>query len=191
MGKTVRWPEEHVTYLRKLVAAGVGDAVMADALNTAFGTRYTRNGIIGKRHRLKLYAPKQRDRAPVMPPPPNPRLLVEPDPKPRLRRQHRAKPAKNATPAKRLKTWQAPRPELRAVPVKPLEGGPHVAGIPLILREPHQCGWPVDDGGPHLFCGMPKAASDPNYCPYHRRLATRKVRMSPPQNRDSRTMISA
>jgi hypothetical protein len=64
------------------------------------------------------------------------------------------------------------RPRARAQQTKPgTPGEPHVAGIPLGPRKMHQCGWPINDGGPFLFCGMPKTY-DPTYCDYHRWLAT-------------------
>lgn len=147
------WPPAHERHLRQLLAKKLGDAAIAHELNAYFGTAYTRNSIIGKRGRLKIAAPEGRKRAPSQ-------------------RGKRVLP-RGVQPA--------PRPPVPPLPPQPAQltkpgtpGGPHVAGMPLKLRQMHQCGWPLNDGGPFLFCGAPKAEFDPTYCPYHRWLATPK-----------------
>jgi GcrA cell cycle regulator len=157
-------------HLRQLIVRGLGDAAIASALNAYFGTAYTRNSIIGKRARLKIPAPEGRKKTlpqqtkRVLPrgvqPAPIGRPPITPPPKPV------PKPVKIAGPPARP---SPPRPAQQTKPWMP--GGPHVAGMPLILRKMHQCGWPINDGGPFLFCGMPKTY-DPTYCDYHRWLAT-------------------
>lgn len=46
-------------------------------------------------------------------------------------------------------------------------------GFTLWQLENHQCKWPINDGGPFLFCGEVKAGK--NYCENH---AQRSVRMA-------------
>lgn len=52
-------------------------------------------------------------------------------------------------------------------------GAPHVAGIPMwddvrgrSMLTQHRCTWPLNDGGPFLFCGEAKQPGRP-YCAYH------------------------
>lgn len=45
-------------------------------------------------------------------------------------------------------------------------GAPHVAGIDLMMLTDCRCKWPLNDGGPFLFCGEAKQPGRP-YCAYH------------------------
>jgi hypothetical protein len=45
-------------------------------------------------------------------------------------------------------------------------GAPHVAGIDLMMLTECRCKWPINDGGPFLFCGMKKQPDRP-YCAFH------------------------
>lgn len=49
-------------------------------------------------------------------------------------------------------------------------GGPHVAGIPLMMLERHHCRWVVNDpergSASHLFCGD-RAELGKSWCKYH------------------------
>jgi len=45
-------------------------------------------------------------------------------------------------------------------------GAPHVAGVDLMLLTEHRCKWPINDGGPFLFCGEAKKSDRP-YCAFH------------------------
>lgn len=55
-------------------------------------------------------------------------------------------------------------------PLPAITGGPHVAGVTLMMLERHHCRWPVNDPEPgeaaHLFCGMRKQAGS-SYCEHH------------------------
>ena len=56
---------------------------------------------------------------------------------------------------------------LDAVPDTPgLFGAPQVAGMPLIMLTDCRCKWPLNDGGPFLFCGEAKQPGRP-YCAFH------------------------
>lgn len=48
------WPDEHQTMLRQLWDDGVKGQKIADAINRAFGTAYTKNAVIGQKHRLGM-----------------------------------------------------------------------------------------------------------------------------------------
>lgn len=43
---------------------------------------------------------------------------------------------------------------------------PHVAGIPLMMLDGCRCKWPINDGGPFLFCGEEAKENRP-YCAFH------------------------
>lgn len=43
---------------------------------------------------------------------------------------------------------------------------PHVVGVPLLMLTDCRCKWPINDGGPFLFCGEAKQPDRP-YCAYH------------------------
>ena len=45
-------------------------------------------------------------------------------------------------------------------------GAPHVAGIDLMMLTECRCKWPLNDGGPFLFCGEVKRSDRP-YCAFH------------------------
>jgi len=156
MGKTARWPVSHEKRLRELVAGGIGDTAIARVLNHLFGTKHTKDSVIGKRHRLKLKIPKER----------------QPEEKRTAKRvlPHGHRPQRIEKPTVKLLPKKA-----RKIASVICEGGPHVPGIPLISRARHQCGWPLNEGGPYLFCGMPRAEGFP-YCQYHAWLSQRPAR---------------
>lgn len=43
---------------------------------------------------------------------------------------------------------------------------PHVAGVNLTMLTEHRCKWPINGGGPFLFCGEAKQSGRP-YCAFH------------------------
>lgn len=45
-------------------------------------------------------------------------------------------------------------------------GAPQVAGVSLMMLTEHRCKWPINDGGPFLFCGEAKQTGRP-YCAFH------------------------
>ena len=52
-----------------------------------------------------------------------------------------------------------------------------VGSVTLLERGPDQCCFPVNDGGPFLFCGAPKKAGSP-YCKRHYKLMYRPASTS-------------
>lgn len=56
-------------------------------------------------------------------------------------------------------------------PPPPVPAGPAPLNKLLEELEWGNCKWPVNDGGPFLFCGRPSTGS---YCPYHQKLNVRE-----------------
>lgn len=174
MAKSSPWTPEVIAHLLRLDAVAASDPkitfkVMADRINEAFGTSFTRNSVAGRIRDCKLGGgygpagrqPRQAGQKPVEPQQaapapqqqPKKRKLVPPAPKPPLE-PAAVKPSKPALPA----PWLPPQEPPRSV---------HVT---LIERGAGQCCWPVNDGGPFLYCGAakrrPKNADDDRYLGY-------------------------
>lgn len=52
-------------------------------------------------------------------------------------------------------------------------GSPQTAGIPMLMLTAGRCKWPINDGGPFLFCGEAKKSDRP-YCAFHNMAALGK-----------------
>lgn len=142
-----KWEPEHDDLLRKLNREGKSANDVAVIL-TAMGIPKTRNAVIARAHRLEDmsgYGSKY--------------LREPPKPKKRVLRDQSAAPSKPS----RLKIqkphwvrpWQKPKAESALRSEHPT----------LLEREPGQCCWPINDGGPFRFCG--KEAIDKPYCAEH------------------------
>jgi GcrA cell cycle regulator len=59
------WAPEHSQALCEEIARGASYEEAVDAINTKFGTAYTRNAAIGRGKRMGLAAPRRPDEAPV------------------------------------------------------------------------------------------------------------------------------
>lgn len=163
------WTPDVIAALLRLDAMAENDrkisyGVMAAQLNETFGTTFNRNAIAGRIRVLRLGTWNQtsgmtaRRIAKTSDPEPEP-----PAPKPVAPKPVAPKPAPILVASKRSalpKPWLPPQEPLQSTPVT------------LIDREPWQCRWPMNDGGPFLFCGARKGDYDPNYCPHHRCMAT-------------------
>lgn len=157
------WPYEHTTYLQELDKLGIRCREMMNRLNKRFGTAYTKDAIIGKRGRLGLHVSKKTQEE---------RKAAEAEAK-----SHQKAKRAALSPAKPIQA--APAPKKKAKPKVPpkkhrrrtvvMVDEPHVVGIPLLLRKAGQCGWPINDGKPFLFCGM---QTEERYCRHHRQRAT-------------------
>lgn len=156
------WSKEQIETLRVLFVAGDDDVAIAAKMARMFSCEFSRNKVIGKRLRLGLYREGAFSPAPKTSKPAKTKGLVP--------------PAKPNTPPPVTLPVPAPAPSLKGpiaptpLPAKPL-GAPHTVPLPLLRRRTHQCGWPINDGGPFLFCAQPKAPGERNYCHYHQRLA--------------------
>jgi GcrA cell cycle regulator len=62
------WVPEHSQALREYVAKGMSHSEIADAINSRFGSAYSRNAAIGRGRRIGLTAPDRPEDAPKRPP---------------------------------------------------------------------------------------------------------------------------
>jgi GcrA cell cycle regulator len=143
------WTTERDELLKQLWADGYSASLIADKL--ANGHKLTRCAVIGRAHRLKL--PARKDKKPL---------------------QHKPYRRANGKPRRRPQPKPAPPPPQpsRLRPVAPVPNPstepPAMRKLPLLELKPKQCRWPL---GPlyevaHLFC-----AADTHdgavYCPHH------------------------
>ena len=153
------WPEAQTELLKTLWAEGKSGTEIAAAIADQFGTRLSRNSVIGKVHRLKL--------------PERPRSVT------RAQRQSGQRAAKRLTkpkPAKRVTLPPLPinRPEIAADAPPPRAAAfmalPGTTPTPLVdLAARGECRWPIGEN-PTLFCGC---AADGLYCATHTAMAYR------------------
>lgn len=144
------WSGERVQKLRDLWNAGFSASQIAARLGGV-----SRNGVIGKAHRIGLAKHK---------------LAYDSD-KPRVPKE---RPERIFRP-KTVKAAAAPPPPKPPKPVKvaPVAPAP-VMSVPkpkafmktLLQLECDECKWPMNDGGPFLFCGHQQHAGGA-YCEYH------------------------
>jgi hypothetical protein len=109
--------------------------------------RNSRSGILARVKRLGLVRPK-------------PDKAAETE-KPRVER--RPSHPRNMI---RFGALSIPKSDVPMPKLPPIEApaGDHVT---LADRRADQCGWPVNDGGPFLYCSAPKAAGHKRYCDHH------------------------
>src|SRR5260370_260848 len=99
------WAPEHSQALREYLAKGMSYSEIADAINSRFGTAYTRNATIGRGRRIGLAAPDRPKDEPKRPPKAKaPRLKTPRLKAPRLkapspRKLHKQHPAESSPPA--------------------------------------------------------------------------------------------
>jgi GcrA cell cycle regulator len=62
------WVPEHSQALREYLAKGMSYSEIADAINSRFGSAYSRNAAIGRGRRIGLAAPDRPEDAPKRPP---------------------------------------------------------------------------------------------------------------------------
>lgn len=136
------WPPEHDNFLRERFEAGDSFSKIAAALWQRFAVTRTRNGCIGRAHRLGL---KDDGRRPTRTAPRN------------------KTPASRATSGARFSPSIAPEPFIcqEAEDIDPL----HVSVLDLA---PGACKFPYGDG-PITFCGHAVLAG--SYCEAHHRIA--------------------
>lgn len=138
------WSDERVEKLRNLWNGGLSASQIAARLGGV-----SRNGVIGKAHRIGLAkhalaydhdqprVPKERPERIIRP------KTVKPAPPP--------KPVNVAPPAPQP-VFSVPKPK---------------AFMKTLLQlECDECKWPMNDGGPFLFCGHPQHPGGP-WCEYH------------------------
>jgi GcrA cell cycle regulator len=162
------WPDKRVTMLMELYAAGESASKIANALNTAFGTAYSRNAVIGKAHRLGLLPRREAHRVKTI----------------REGKPHEPRPARSGMSFVfgRL-PWRPPQPSQLPPPPQATGDGdyPYRCGLHDLTNE--TCRWPVGNPGTpdFFFCGEPSAnlAARFPYCGRHERLAWDRPRRHP------------
>jgi GcrA cell cycle regulator len=139
------WSADRDEALKQLWAQGYSAALIADKL--ANGSKLTRCAVIGRAHRLKL--PARRDKQPLERKPY--RANGKPPKAPRRRPQPPPPPPRPATPA----------------PI-PSTDPPAMRRLRLAQLEPHHCRWPLGElmDVAHLFCATDTCDGDV-YCPHH------------------------
>lgn len=150
------WAPEHSEALRELVTRGMSYSEAVHAINTRFGTAYSRNAAISRSKRMGLSAPARPAR-------PKPVLRAKKFPKTALRtsREHRADDAT-------AKPSPPDRPEpvqLRCVGIQPRL-------LSLVELEADDCRYPYGgdkEGEVIAFCGHPRLPGT-SYCASHFRL---------------------
>jgi GcrA cell cycle regulator len=143
------WPAAATDCLREYWERGLSASQCTRAINEEFGTRFSRNAVIGKAYRLGL-AKRGRGYRP-------PQAAAPMPSRPKRRLSNPAGPA------------LAKPPAVASVASEPL---PQAVTLAELL--PHHCRWPFGD--PRLpgfrFCGARRADHLP-YCVIHARLAYR------------------
>lgn len=161
------WTEARVEQLKQLWWQG---GLSASQIANVMGGGLTRNGVIGKIHRLKL-AGRSR---------PQPQKLL-PGPA-----AVRTKKGGGVSKAVRDSTVGAKPMRFGAGHLSdgPMEADasllsgpawealPHSSPVSVLERTKDQCAWPIGESMPYRFCGCPVVADGKPYCPTHARRAS-------------------
>lgn len=170
--QSTNWAPEHSQALREYLAKGMSYSEIADAINSRFGTAYTRCATIGRGRRLGLPAPGRPEDGPRRPPKAKtPRLKT-----PRLKAPRSKAPRLEAPSPQQLHErcsaeLSPPSPpslELtEAVALRCVGITPRL--LSLVELEPGDCRYPYGgdkDGEAISFCGHPRLAGS-SYCAPH------------------------
>lgn len=158
------WASEHSDALREHLAKGLSFSAVVKAINSRFGTTYSRSAALGRARRMGLTGDDR----------PKPWLEARP---PNLQLVGEVRSAESRAPAFH---WPAPvseraRPEkLRCVDVQPRH-------LTLIELERNDCRYPYggdEEGKAITFCGHP-SQPDSSYCTPHFHLSRNPI--EPPE----------
>jgi hypothetical protein len=157
------WPATHLTELKRLLElnADMSTSELATALNKAFAeASYTREAVIGKIHRAKLF---------------NPRAGVMHRTDAKKMASERASPAYRSANTRAIKLRAAKAMaekkavELPSKPLPDISAPTSVTNRPVSELEDGQCKWPVSEG---IGCGARTDDKRKPYCEHHRQLGT-------------------
>lgn len=151
-GPNKNWTEWRVDLLTKYHADGLSDTLITDQINHDTGSCFTRNAIIGKRHRIGLPCRMSQLTA---------QGIFHPRPPRRSREQGQAN---------RRAREHINGQKFACVPVPEMPSPDHL-GIALNDLKPTHCRFPRGDG-PFTFCGH-KVKPDSPYCEFHHHLCRR------------------
>jgi GcrA cell cycle regulator len=157
--QATNWAPEHSDALRECLAKGMSYSKAAEAINTKFGTAYTRNAAIGRGKRMGLAGPETPEESNRVP-----RAASA-----RRRQDLRARRRTETVKPKPVR----PRPVLEpAEPVKLRCVGIEPRLLCLVDLEAGDCRYPYGgdkDGEAITFCGHPRRAGS-SYCTPHHHL---------------------
>lgn len=151
------WTDDRIELLKAIYETG-SDGWLAEEINKRTGSDFTRNSIIGKRERLKLFRSKDYDG-----------IYHRIDSKPG--RQKNTGESRRGKHSKRVF-----RSDFRSGPKMPadLKGleniekalpPPQFLGLTLFYLKDDQCRYPRGAQAPFLYCGQP-TKEDSSYCAY-------------------------
>lgn len=163
-----KWPEDMTDMMKKHWETGLSASQSAAIINAKFGTRQTRNSIIGKRHRMGLK--RDADLRWFN----RPKKIVT-DATARLKRAERlaAMKATKERDAEIARLKQAARSEMEMQKLRPIELlSVHTRDAVLGLKR-NSCRFPVGVvGAPDFhFCCLPQVEGS-SYCADHRAICT-------------------
>lgn len=146
----LRWNAERIALLQKLVSERKSAAVIVEELRTQTGMKFTRNGVLGKIHRLKLHMEKK------------------PDIRKKPERRKKATPARTAP-------FQPPIPIIgtpaNVLPMHGITVPTESMGLTIVELEHGQCRWPTTpiNAVKTLFCGHP-VMEGRSWCVHHAKI---------------------
>jgi hypothetical protein len=151
-----KWTAEQDQWLREHVLNRASSTEIALAFTKTFGLIKTRNAIIGRCHRMGLNLGAARPSSGCHGP------TFAREVKNRM---------KNLKPT--MPTFAARNPQPPPMPAEPMRAQPKLTIAPknltLMQLTNQTCRWPMNEGGPYLFCGLETMISSP-YCVQHTRL---------------------
>ena len=174
--QSTTWAPEHSQALREYLAKGMSYSEIADAINSRFGTAYTRSATIGRGRRLGLAAPDRPEDGPKRPPKAKtPRLRAPKLKTPRSKAPRLKAPRLDAKLAVAARTASGRIEPVAAAALERSEAvklrcvGITPRLLSLVELEPGDCRYPYGgdkDGEAITFCGHPRLAGS-SYCAPH------------------------
>ncbi len=167
----INWPDEHSEALREYFAKGMSYGEIAGAINSRFGTVYSRNAALGRAKRLGLCDSSRRRQNP----PPKAKR-----PRPRNLRERSASEPMRPRPIFK----DAEKPKLRCVEIDPRH-------LSLVELERGDCRYPYggdEEGEAVTFCGHPRRNGS-SYCTPHFHLARGPARLGVGTRRQQRPRV--
>jgi len=141
------WTDERVETLKRFCGQGLAFSAIAERMGM------TRSAVLGKAFRMKLR------KTPAAPPRTRKRHSVTDNGKRILIPPHVADMQKAEAAMKAVAPKQEPKKQ-------PPDGAPAPLNVELLDLTDQNCRWPVNDGGPFLFCGHDRAHGS-SYCEFH------------------------
>lgn len=156
----VIWTSDEDARLKAMILDGKTAGEIADAV------KRSRNGVIGRAHRLGLYWERTRAKKKA-----DGRKGLKASPFNKSPKE-RKKPRSTGESVARIKGDALTALDKR-ITAALCERDAGRAGVALIALGPRECTWPIrEDRGSHLFCGEPAAG---RYCEFHAAMSMRET----------------